>query len=553
MFGTIRKHQTWLWIIIIIFMILGLVIYFSPTAGTGQRSSSANFGSIDGVPITQTEFVNARREAYLAYFFATGNWPDTAPKSGFDPERETYQRLFFLRKINEYNIHVDMESVAEMANNILAQLGRGRPVPLDAFVDQVLKPRGATAEDFQRYIIHYLGLQQLLSVVGVSGELVAPQEAQALYVKEHQEIASSAVFFSGTNYMSSVTTPTPQVLSEFYTNQMAAYRLPERVQISYVSFDVSNYLAQVEREKTNLTEEVNFNFTQLGTNYSQLAKTPEAAKEKIRELLLKRDARALARRDADAFANVLFEKEPMRAENLAELAKTRGLKVHTTAPFEQQDGPAELDGDANIAKEAFRLTAEEPFAGPLLGENGVYVFALARRVPSEVPPLASVHDRVVADYKQSQAISMARRAGTDFARTATQGLAQGKTFASVVTNAGFKPVTLPPISLSTTNVPQLGERVSLYQFRSTAFETAPGKVSNFTPTAEGGFVVYVDKRLPVDTAKMNAELPEFLKRVRQARRQEAISAWFQREGTKALRDTPLMQTQPGTAGAQRQS
>ncbi|HLP75962.1 MAG TPA: hypothetical protein VK327_03520, partial [Candidatus Paceibacterota bacterium] len=52
------------------------------------------------------------------------------------------------------------------------------------------------------------------------------------------------------------------------------------------------------------------------------------------------------------------------------------------------------------------------------------------------------------------------------------------------------------------------------------------------------------KRLPIDKVKMAADMPKFQQQVRQTRRQEAINMWIQREGSKSLRETPLMQPKP---------
>src|SRR5208337_1473378 len=109
-----------------------------------------------------------------------------------------------------------------------------------------------------------------------------------------------AVFFSPSNYLSAVTV-TPAAVAQFYTNYLAAYRLPDRVQVSYVEFNVSNYLAQAKAEwaKTNFEEIVAANYQQLSAEYFPDAKTPEAAKARTRELLIRN--RALA--DANQQAN----------------------------------------------------------------------------------------------------------------------------------------------------------------------------------------------------------------------------------------------------------
>ena len=67
-----------------------------------------------------------------------------------------------------------------------------------------------------------------------------------------------------------------------------------RVQVSYVRFSVTNFLPQAEAALgTNLNDVVEANYQRLGTNLATVlsdAKSPEDAKQKIREQLLKQHA-----------------------------------------------------------------------------------------------------------------------------------------------------------------------------------------------------------------------------------------------------------------------
>src|SRR3954454_4775778 len=100
MFGTIRKHQNWLWAIIITLTIISFVYFFSPVTKMNNDGGTANYGSINGDRIGREEFTDARKEVELRYFFMTGNWPSEEAKktANFDPERETYQWLLLVQK-----------------------------------------------------------------------------------------------------------------------------------------------------------------------------------------------------------------------------------------------------------------------------------------------------------------------------------------------------------------------------------------------------------------------------------------------------------------------
>ena len=81
------------------------------------------------------------------------------------------------------------------------------------------------------YCRRELGMRELASTVGMSGKLVTPQEAKAVYEREHEEIATAAVFVSASNYLANVTV-TPEAVAQYYSNHVAEYRIPDRVQVT---------------------------------------------------------------------------------------------------------------------------------------------------------------------------------------------------------------------------------------------------------------------------------------------------------------------------------
>jgi hypothetical protein len=549
MIGTIRKHSKILWVVIIAVVVVTFVFWQSQPSNRGSQRD-VNLGSIGGEPIAVEDYLSAKREVTLLYYFSYNEWPgDSAKRAGFDVERETYFRLLMLRKIKQENIHVADETVAKMAAELLRAFNRGNPASLPAFEQNILRPQRLTALDFERYLRHYLGIQQLMAANGMSGRLVTPQEARILYEREHEEIVTEAVFFAATNYESGLTV-TPEAVNQFWTNQMSRYRLPERVQVSYVAFDVSNLLARAEAElvKTNFNELIEATFQQVGTNYYREAKTPDEVRAKIREDLIHRDALFLARKQANEFAGAADALTNKAVADFERLAGERKLAVKVTEPFDREDGPKEFVVGADFLKEAFLRTAEEPIYGPLVGRDAAYVIALKARLPSEIPALETIRDRVTADYRHAQAVLAARAAGEGFVRTLTNGIAAGKKFSSLCVEAGVKPVTLPPLSLSSRSVPVIEDHASLNSFKSAAFTAPSGQASGLVATPEGGFVVFVRERLPIEMAKLTAELPDFMYRVRQARQGEAYNDWFRREADRYLRDTPLFHPQPPQLG-----
>jgi hypothetical protein len=564
MFGTIRKHQTWLWAIIITITVISFVIFFSPYQRMSNAGGRGNvdYGWYNNQRITEDDFDHAQREISLGFFLRAGRflrWPndEEAKKMGFDPMLETYKRIVLIQKQDQLGIQTSKELVKQYAWQIARSLERSGVTSPKMLVDQVLKPVGLTAEDFERFLRHDLAIQELVGTFGMPGKLMTPEEAKGLYEREHQELATEAVFFSASNYLATVSN-TPEAITQFYQNNSNYYRIPDQVQVRYAKFAVSNYLGQAQDElQTNITELIDQNYQRLGTNAFPEAKTPEEAKAKIREELFRTKGMSYAVTNAVNFARQLFVMEPVSGDNLEALAKTNsiaqtnGAIVGITAPFDKEEGPKDLQVGNDFIKAAFALTQDEPFPSQAVaGKDGVYVIAFYKKIPARIPPLDEIRDKVTEDYKYNEAVRMARNAGIQFYQTLTLGMSQGKTFTAVCEEAKLKSITPPPFSISTREVPGIEDHISLNGqngLKEIAFSTPVGKVSRFYPTREGGVILEVKSALPIDQAKEKAELPDFMANVRQTRQNEAFFEWF-RQQLQGLRGTPLNAPPPAAPG-----
>ena len=451
MIGTIRKHSSWLWILIAGLTIVSFVLFMGTgPARNGGRSAGNGFGTLYGKEVSAEDYARSQRDFYFYYWLHYGAFPDhNANVKREDIDRETYVRLMLMRKAQKLGIHIGEDAVVTAANEMLRSLGRGgQPVPMDQFVSQVLAREGLTLADFRNYLRSELTTQQLITTLGLSGTFVTPQEVGQLYDREHQEVSAQAVFFAASNYLANVSL-TPAAIAQFYTNRMAAYRQPDRVQVNYVAFAASNYLAQATAEwaKTNFNDYIDADYRQNGQTEFPDAKSPEEAKAKIRERLIHKRALEDAKVAANEFAGVLFAQDPVKPENLTALAKQKSLILSTTAPFDKQGGPEDFNAPVTFTDAAFKMSADEPLAGPVPGPEAFYILALAQQIPSSIPTLEQIRSRVTQDFENYTATAQAQSAGTNFQVTAAVQLAVGKTFAQAAIGAGQLPVVLSPVFL----------------------------------------------------------------------------------------------------------
>jgi len=190
MFGTIRKHQTWLWAVIITLTIISFVSFLSPNSKLNSgRGGGENFGSINGERVTRSQYVDAYREVDLHTLFMNGHWLNEDRKQArVEPERETYQWLLLTQMQRKLGIHVGDETAATMGQQLVRSFERMGITSPSMFIQRVLQPHGLSVDDFERYVRHFIGIQELINTYGLSGRLITPTEAKALYEREHRPL-----------------------------------------------------------------------------------------------------------------------------------------------------------------------------------------------------------------------------------------------------------------------------------------------------------------------------------------------------------------------------
>ncbi|HEY3913699.1 MAG TPA: SurA N-terminal domain-containing protein [Verrucomicrobiae bacterium] len=553
MIGTIRKHSKWLWWVVAGLTIITFTAYLSPTrqygnnAG-GNSASDSDLGSVNGVAVTREQYALAEREGDLFFRLRYGEWPSTADQKKI-VDRWAEQRLLLDAEMKQYNINVTPDAAARFAKQIFG-VPADQPMPMDKFGDfvqnELARKGGLTMDDFNRFVIHQAGQEYLVALFGISGKLITAKEAEFFYRRENTPMVTERAQFLATNYYASVK-PTDKDLEDFYSKHQADYRLPDRIQVNYVFFAASNYYTQVDKNiSTNLAERIDQAYLQAGpqafkdANGKQLS--AEDAKTEIKRKLRNYDALIDARKDANALLNDLSanhdDQHPFTKDDLRQLAKAKNLTVQTSEAFDEKTGSKDINVLPRTLHTLFSLREHDPddkeqsllyAPSPLIGDDGIYVVGLEKQIPSELQTLAQVRGAVEQDYREDKAIELAKKAGEDFATAAQLGFAQGKTFDAICASEFVRPETLPAFTLNTPSIEQITNRTEFVQFQEVAFNQLTGHASRFIPTDDGGYVLYVKERLPVDEAKLREELPTYLGKMREQRQIAAFEEWFGRQ------------------------
>jgi peptidyl-prolyl cis-trans isomerase D len=133
----------------------------------------------------------------------------------------------------------------------------------------------------------------------------------------------------------------------------------------------------------------------------------DEAREDIEKTLKTAGSKNLAFDEAEAVYDATFE-----GQNLVDITQERNLKLLTTELFPQKSPPKEIKDGARFASVAFSLPVDEvsdvqEFAA------GYYLIEVVEKVPSQIPELKAVEDRVKKDVikekQDAKALSEANR------------------------------------------------------------------------------------------------------------------------------------------------
>jgi len=554
---------------VIVAMVIGLVVYFNPTAKYGQgsffSSSGPQLGSIDGEPITVEQLTSALKEARLFYRLRTGVWPDVSDRNK-QLEGWADQSLVMQSIMREFKITATTEAAARFTKEQLLGVPPNQDIQRDMFNDWVVndlgRKGGLTLDDLDRFARHQAAQQVLISLFGMTGKLITPEEGAFTFRRENEPMAAEVVSFPTTNYYSS-TPPTEAELADYFNKHEAEYRLPDRIQINYIVYEPSNYLTNADRLMgTNTDDLVDAYYHRMGPDAlkdeSGHPLSAADAQAKIKQELRMSTAMQVARKEAYQFLTDLAQghddTHPYTPADLEKVAKAKDMTVKTSESFDKKSGAKEFGLSPRELDVLFAMRDDNPddtgktmlyVPAPLTNSTQVLIAGLQKRFPSELQTLGQVHDQVMKDCREAKAQAQVKDAGDKFAAALQVAVAQGKSFAAICAAQNVKPETLAPFALVSTNVPPGFDKASFQQLEETAYFLAVGQSTKFIPTPDGGMVAYLKERLPVDEAKLQQELPIYLGRMREQRQGVAFSEWFTRQLQLRFVPPPGQQNSPG--------
>ena len=486
MIHMLRKYQQPLMIGITIVIIIAFVGFFTP----GNRSKNAPDHKVRIYGRDYTEAELERRGHSFSVAMYAGLRELIVGLTLGNPNGEQAGSDFIL---NSYVLDHEAQRLGITADDnevvgVIQKLSRFQtngaydPAKYSLFEEDVLRPKGFTVARFADIVRDQIRLQKLMTLLGSTVE-VTPGEFRSEYVQAHQKMHASVLRFDLAQFMAAVQ-PTEEEISKVFKEREKTYTSAEKRAISYVKLDLS-----------------------------------EAEKAITGKALM--DARQKLANSANDFGQEVSKENAV----FAEVAKKYELEVKTTPGFSETEPPADLATVPQAAASAFKLTEKEPSSDALPMGNGYCILHLEKKTPSRQLTLEESRPQVVAQIKTERANTALVAKAQEVQAKIAADLKAGKTFAAAAKDAGQNVEDFPAFSLAEPQHVQ--EKPDVQEIVSKAVVLADGELSEFVRLANGGIIVFLEKRDPIDESEYKKDEAPQIASLRERKSFITFIGWLQ--------------------------
>ncbi|MGB8355737.1 MAG: peptidyl-prolyl cis-trans isomerase, partial [Chthoniobacteraceae bacterium] len=365
------------------------------------------------------------------------------------------------------------------------------------FIEDVMAPYGFTAtqlEDLVRDDLRVKKIKALLNTTFVA----SPASFREFYVRGRQKLDVSVIRFKSGDFLAGAQITTQDV-NKAFSEHFDSFKSGEKRKVEFVTFtlpDADKSLAGQDRM---------------------------AALKKLSE-------------QAENFTQSMLDK----GSKFADVAAKFNVPVTTTDLFTQAAPDPKIAKIPGIVDAAFHVSKTDPDSDAIPGENGdsYYVLHLDDVVPSKPLTFEEASPQIMEALKANRAHELLSVKAGEVRNQIAARIAEGKSFADAVASTGLKAEAFPPFSLAEPNEEAPDSREVMYASSG----LAEGEISQLVPTADGGILVHLDKREPIDEATFAKDKPLLLPAFTDEKLNSIFEEWLrkQKEGAKIqiLNDTP---------------
>jgi hypothetical protein len=489
MINVFRLHQKKLMLVITVLTIVAFVWLYNPSKLSELNANSAY--TVYGKVLTDAD---VRRQANR-FFLARDLGLDELIRelSGMAPSENQMVDAFV------WNLYVLQHEAAELGIDptdtqtadrikslpVFQTRGQFDPSKYALFVNEKLGPRGFTNYQLEEVVKDSLRLEMLQGVISAP-VAVSPSEVEE------------------------------------------AGKLLRKVDVQSVSFPLEATASAI----TVSDDELKNLFTQY-QNSPQAAMylvVPETRVVELVEFAIPADAKPAEGKKIEALqklASTAVEFSGKAATgDFAQLASGAGLKVTKTPEFDRSGMSRSADADPaaaadlpGIAQSAFLLTESKPISDPIQVDDKFYVAKLVTINPRRAMTFEEARAGLEAQARRSKAAELLRQNADAAIAKIREGVASGKSFADAAAAAGQKVESINGVS-PTASAPdqQAIMRATLLM--------EPGQISGFIPGMQGGYLVYLAARAPLDAEQIEKQKEDVVPGIEMGKQNMLFQSWL---------------------------
>ena len=571
-FQKIRNKQKWLFGIIAIPVIIGFVIMFTPDATdtllgrNNQRGQQVNLGEISGKPVTRDQWQNARSIVIGRYGVETvSRMINQLGDDYFD--RMIIDTLVEMEMFEGYSIRPTTSDALDILVEQIKMEALRRGVSTAEVSQNMTKQAEASLIRLQKYLI---GTQQLRRLAGIANGLVSEKEAEIQYREENEKYEAQAVILSHTNYMPLVQVD-DNALKTYYTNSLSKYRISESRQLSYVTFQPTNFLDQAEAKYLELSDLDKLALlmscwpsdggitNKVGVSVSDLVSHVKSVQTNEFDGMKIEDATVQIRKKlfttpvglkaglavVEAYSAGVDFQQSLQAtyaakpalDTLEKVALLQNVEVKTTPPI-NRDIPfvPGLQNRVNpqdifALSETNALIIGASTLSSAANSDPYFIASLKKVMPARDRSFVEAKSLVSEDYKKAESIKLLKEAGDKM----QQSISNEKTLDAVAKENNFQVLKLGPFSSSGATIEGLDQPGLSEDIRTQALGLELGATSELITSStdndvtdhEVAFVVKLNDKIPVSKETYEKDFPAYLKQTRARSAAAGYNSWLQ--------------------------
>ena len=516
MLDLMRRHaKNWGMKLLLGIIIIVFVFYFGSLR---DRDRADTIAMLDGKAISNADFQREYQNLIDLYRNRFGGSLNEETIKGLKLKEQATENLIrqviITTKAEELKVRVSDE---ELKNSILSYPAFQRNGLFDQHIyEETLrlnKMNPETFETMQRKMIITGRVQELIA----SGVHVSDQELLDIYRMQKEKINVNFIKLASKDYRDQVK-PTPQALEAFYKEHNGEFRIPEQIQVKYLSFLSADYSAGLKVSEEDIKDHYERNKQALS---KEGGKPPLLADvhDKIAASLRQIAGMGRAAEEARKAHDTIYQQENMDA-----YAASKQLRLQTSPLFPASGIPTEFRTLADFGKNVFPLQKNE-ISRVLSDDKGYYLFQIASRKPSYVPDLKEAGKEVGARYIDKEAQTLCQKE----AETLLERLKKGETWEKTVKEkkgtAGETGLVVPG-----SNIPELGASEQLIDTLTQLSAERP-YAAKVLPVNGNSIIVRFKERGNIDVGDFQSQKAELQKALMELKKGETVNAWL--EGLKA--------------------